>query len=439
VSASAYKDHPIRAVLTRILEMQAAPEFSDPAIADNEAYAFARDKVFAVAYAIQALLSQTPPELTSAHALNQLQTNLQSPLNELTSFLANKNPGHITNAAAQFEQSVMPLLWGLLPQVQSLSPSSLSKLLEAQAASSRETVRQLVAQRDELAAKLLDLTTRADAQVSRFEALTDGAAKERAEAAATVAKLEQTFAQKETDRAAVFEAAISELRKDFKTFENQSESESSTLIAQLEDKRTQAARIVQVVGNIGVTGNYQQIANAESKQANFWRWITVAIFGAGIAVAGATFVKFWGQPFTAENAWSVVIRLLYAIAITAPAWYTARESARHRTNSDRARQTELELASIGPFIELMPEDKKVEIRQQLTPFYFGKGVDPHVVNSPLDATAVKDMAIELARAFKKWRRAKILANDSIEGMLRSIASLGRPHVLLCTPPPVQAE
>lgn len=401
MSASAYKDHPIRAILARILEMQGAPEFSDPAVADNESYAFARDKVFAITHAIQGLLQQTPAELTSAHALNQLQSNLQSPLNELTSFLANKNPAHIGNAAAQFEQNIMPLLWGVLPQVQSLSPSSLSNLLEAQAAASQETVHQLVAQRDELAAKLLDLTTKADTQVSRFETLTEGAAKERAEAAATVAKLEQTFAQKETERTAVFEAAIAEVRKDFKTFENESKSDSSTLIAQLEDQRAQAARIVQVVGNIGVTGNYQQIANAESTQANFWRWVTVAIFGVGIAVAGATFIKFWGQPFTAENAWAVVIRLLYAITITAPAWYTARESARHRTNSDRARQTELELASIGPFIELMPEDKKVEIRQQLTPFYFGKGVDPHIVNSPLDATAVKDMAIEFAKAFKK--------------------------------------
>lgn len=401
MSASAYKDHPIRAVLSRILEMQGAQEFSDPAVSDNESYAFARDKVFAIAHAIQALLQQTPAELTSAHALNQLQTHLQSPLNELTSFLANKNPGHISNAAAQFEQNVMPFLWGFLPQAQSLPQSSLSGLLEAQAASSRDTVRQLVAQRDELSAKLAELTTKADAQVSRFETLTEGAAKERAEAAATVAKLEQTFAQKETDRAAAFEAAITEIRKDFAIFEKQAKSDSSALIAQLEDQRTQAARIVQVVGNIGVTGNYQQIANAESKQANFWRWVTVTIFGAGIAVAAATFIKFWGQPFTAENAWSVVIRLLYAIAITAPAWYTARESARHRTNSDRARQTELELASIGPFIELMPEDKKVEIRQQLTPFYFGKGVDAHVVNSPLDAATVKDMAVELAKAFKK--------------------------------------
>jgi hypothetical protein len=401
VSASAYQDHPIRAALTSILEMQRTKEFSDPAILGNAEHALARDKVFAITRVILDLIVTTPAELTSVAALNQLQANLQAPLSELTSFLSNKNSGHFVNAAGQFEQNIMPLLWGFLPKTQSLSVKSLSALLESQAESSRNAINQLLAQQADLSGKLTELTAKADAQISRFEALTEGAAKERAEAAATVAKLEQSFAEKETVRVTGFEATIGEFSRQFVEFKEKSLGESNRLIQKIEDQRVQATQLVQVVGNIGVTGNYQQIANKESKEANFWRWATVLIFAAGIAVAIATFVKFWGQPFNAENAGSVVIRLLYAIAITAPAWYTARESARHRTNSDRARQTELELASIGPFIELMPEDKKVEIRQQLTAVYFGKGVDAHTANNPLDASAVKDMVIELAKALKK--------------------------------------
>uniref|UniRef100_UPI00197E623B hypothetical protein n=1 Tax=Pseudomonas viridiflava TaxID=33069 RepID=UPI00197E623B len=93
------------------------------------------------------------------------------------------------------------------------------------------------------------------------------------------------------------------------------------------------------------------------------------IFGTGISIAMATFWKFWHDPFTQDSALSVLFRLFYAIIITSPDIYTAKESARHRTNSDRARQTELELASIGPFIELLPEDKKNEIRVGLTGQY----------------------------------------------------------------------
>lgn len=381
--------------------MQSAPEFADPSVADNETMAFARDRVFALAQVIQSLLDQTPASLASTQGLNQLHANLQAPLNELTAFLSNKNPSHISNAAAQIDQSVQPLLWGFAPQTQGISKPVLPEILDAQASSARESVHQLVAQRDDLASRFQALSVKADEYATRLEALTEGAARERAEAAATVAKLEQAFAKSETERATVFETTVEGLRTNFKTFESQSKTDSQALIAELEDQKRNAARIVQVVGNIGVTGNYQQIANAESVQANFWRWVTVAIFGVGITVAGATFVKFWGQPFSVENAWSVAIRLLYAIAITAPAWYMARESARHRTNADRARQTELELASIGPFIELMPDEKKFEIREQLTKSYFGRSVEAHTVSRPFDAFSVKDMAIELVKALKK--------------------------------------
>lgn len=401
MSASAYRDHPIRGLVSRILEMQTAPEFADPSVSDNETYAFARDKIFALTHAIHALLQTTPAELTSNHALNQIHTNLQSAVNELATFQANKNPGHLANAAAQIEQNALPFLWGFVPQAQQISPDSLASLLEAQASTSRETVRQLVRQRDELATKLTDLIAKTDAQEGRLEALSEGAARERAEAATTVAKLEQAFTENETERTAAFDTALGELRKNFTAFENKVREDTATLIGAIEQQRIQAARIVQVVGNIGVTGNYQQIANTEAKQANFWRWATIVIFGGGITVAAATFIKFWGQPFSQETALSVVIRLLYAIAITAPAWYTARESARHRTNSDRARQTELELASIGPFIELMPEEKKVQIREQLTPHYFGRSVEAHTANNPLDATAVKELAAEVAKVLKK--------------------------------------
>lgn len=401
MSASAYRDHPVRGLISRILEMQPAPEFTDPSIFDNEANSFARDKIFALTHAIEALLQATPAELTSSHALSQLNTHLQSVVNELASFQANKNPGHIANAAVQIEQNALPFLWGFAPQVQQLAPGSLAKLLEAQASAARESVNQLSVQRDELSARLSDLAAKADAQAIRLEALTEGSAKERAEAAATVAKLEQAFAQKETERAAAFDATVTELRKDFSTFDTNTRQQAVLLLDALEERRVEAARIVQVVGNIGVTGNYQQIANSEGKQANFWRWATILFFAGGVIVAAATFIKFWGQPFSPETAWSVAIRLLYAIAITAPAWYTARESARHRTSSDRARQTELELASIGPFIELLPEEKKFQIRADLTSIYFGKSVDVHTANTPFDAAAVKDMAIELVKAFKK--------------------------------------
>ena len=398
---SAYKDHPVRALVSQLLDFQSRPEFAEPAVADNEQIAFARDKAFAIARLLQGLLEQTPATMASTTALNSIQANLQAPYNELNAYVSNKNVAHITNAASQCEQNVLPLLWGLPQQVAELGEPTLAALVQNQAELSASTTRQLVEQRDALTATQKELLTQVDTLGARLESMKEGATKERAEAAAAVANLQKAFAEKEIERAAAFELASSGFRQDFDKTKADFSDEASASLRDLADQQSKASRIVQVVGNIGVTGNYQQIANAEGTQANFWRWVTVAIFGTGISVAAATFIKFWDQPFSTENLWSVAIRLLYAIAITAPAWYTARESARHRTNADRARQTELELASIGPFIELMPEEKKVAIREALTSSYFGKPVDAHQIQTPLDVANIKDLVVEIAKALKR--------------------------------------
>ena len=49
----------------------------------------------------------------------------------------------------------------------------------------------------------------------------------------------------------------------------------------------------------------------------------------------------------------------------------------------------------------MPEEKKVEIREALTKSYFGRSVDTHDVQSPMDISNMKDFVLELIKAVKK--------------------------------------
>src|SRR3546814_15128885 len=72
--------------------------------------------------------------------------------------------------------------------------------------------------------------------------------------------------------------------------------------------RSDAARIVQVVGDIGVTGNYQTIANKEARQANLWRRVTVGLFACGLAMAGFTFYKFYHEPVSSSNTLAIAVR-----------------------------------------------------------------------------------------------------------------------------------
>lgn len=401
MSPSDYESHPLRSLLARLSELANLPEFTDPDLLSTEVNASALGSIFAIVASVRLMFDKSPALLVSEYGLAQLQTIFQSIFNELTAYQSNKNPGHIQNAKSKIEQSVMPNLWALGPTPQAGANAQHIDFVNQSTKAARDAVKQLVNQRDALKASQSALTQQVQESQTRLESLAETVAKQKAEAASAVADVNRMYAEKEVERISSFSTTLQELRAAFATFQADSERIQSEKLESLNKSKEEAARIVQVVGNTGITGNYQKIAVTEGKQANFWRWVTVAFFIVGVGIAVVTFWKFLHEPFSPETAWSALIRLVYAVAITAPAWYSAKESARHRTNADRARQTELELASLGPFIELMPEEKKNEIREELTKRYFGNQAQEHTAEPPINIQKLADIAAKLMKAAKR--------------------------------------
>lgn len=395
-----YKDHPAREVLSRIKSINSSPEMASPELASDEISSFARDKIFAIASLLGSLIEKTPAVLVSSQGLDQLHSNLQGPLSELTQYLSDKNFGHIQNAASQMEQNVLPMFWVFGGNAIPNGKSEIAELIEELQRSARDSISKIVEERDNLLSNIEDLKLSVDRQKEKIESLIEASSRDRSEAAAAVSNLERQFSEKEIERNAKFDAMMIDVSAQFSDRQNVAIKKANSFLEKIMILRDDAAKIVQVVGNIGVTGNYKLIAKSEAQQANFWRWATVAFFACGVGIAVATFVKFYASTIDGTNVWTVAIRLLYAIAITAPAFYTARESARHRSNSDRARQTELELASLGPFIELMPEEKKIEIREKLSQMYFGREVEQHKAGNLVDIEKFKEALVEIAKAVK---------------------------------------
>lgn len=400
---SEYNHHPVRLITSQILSTLAHPVFAEPVIADSVDASYARDKIFSVVTRLVDELERTPGQLASAHGLAQLQGPLQQVLNELVAVTQGGGMPNLMQASIIVDQQIQQLFWAMTPDSPFPEKSPLPQLLTQHTQAVETTIRRLAEQRDEISQRLLTVSQSAADLQTQLNALQEGAAKERAETAATVARLELAYAEKDNERTQSSMNALNSMRTEFNTLLDNSSGGAKTIIEELTKKREEAAQIVQVVGNIGTTGNYQRIAQAEADQANIWRRITVGIFVTGIALAVSTFVKFWAAETTVDTAISIAVRLLYAIAITSPAWYTAKESARHRTNADRAKQTELELASIGPFIELLPNDKKDGIREELTKKYFGRDVSEHTVKTPLELGDMKDVILAAIGALGKGK------------------------------------
>lgn len=146
------------------------------------------------------------------------------------------------------------------------------------------------------------------------------------------------------------------------------ESQTNDMITYINDKLKQATDIVKIIGGITLTGNYKNIAHSEGAKADLFQRIALFLFIAMVLVVALTVMLSNSNEFN----WKLAIfRTSVAIMLAVPATYAAKESAKHRAYEQRNRTLELELATIDPYIESMPSQNKIEIKQKLTDRFFG--------------------------------------------------------------------
>ena len=145
----------------------------------------------------------------------------------------------------------------------------------------------------------------------------------------------------------------------------------SEYIESLEEKKNKASEILQIIGNIGVTGDFQNNAINEKKNADYLR--VFALIFMVLAVGGAITIIFLAQ--AKDFDWQyLLLKLLTTTTLTIPATYAAKESSKHRQMERRYRKMQLELATIDPFIDDLPNDKQIELKTELTSKIFGGNI-----------------------------------------------------------------
>lgn len=167
----------------------------------------------------------------------------------------------------------------------------------------------------------------------------------------------------------LFETYFNEHRAALENIGQSSNQKANEIILNLQEKEKEASKIVNIVGNIGVTGNYQNIANEHKKSADLFRAVALVFMVVMSGLLIFSILELSGEQF---DPYKSLLRILAAAVLTYPAVYASRESTRHRNLETQNRNLELELAAIGPFIELLPEDQKQEIKADLVKKYFGR-------------------------------------------------------------------
>jgi hypothetical protein len=249
----------------------------------------------------------------------------------------------------------------------------------------------------ELRKELAAVRKRVDAEQTRVGAVAD-------EGRASFAKSLSDFAAKSEqdlkERGKVFAVFTDESERSLEHLKNDAHSKTNALVQKMEERAAQAKRLVGLVGDTAVTGNYQTTATKEASEANLWRWITLGVFVAAGAVGVWALIDLANKTVSWEFA---LVRIAFGLLVGTVAFYTGNESARHRTNSDRAKRIELELASLGPFLEELPQEKREEVRQNLSEKYFANETSAHSAEGVVSSKDVMAIAEKSIDALKKFR------------------------------------
>jgi hypothetical protein len=393
MSETLYKNHAIHTTVTQVLGMQSDDELFKVPSPLNDEQRWQLERAFEIAKIVQGYLDQTPSTLVSMPYLANLQSGMSAVLSGLSSFRSEKNPTYLATLSQRIDE-LIPHLSAFAMKGKTPSNGKIGEIVDGLRTQSHDAVKALTKEKETLEQKIASLVADITTQEAKVSELALAVEAHKKEIVAVKAEVQGEYATTETALRAEFATAILKMKGEYEEFSKKTKTAAEAHLTELNSKEEQAKKILELIGSDAIAGNYRNTAVKESEAADRWRIGTIAFFGIGVLVALTAFGMHFFHPATLDNFWAFAMRFVTAIAIATPAFYTARESARHRTNADRARQRDIELASLNPFIELLSQEQKDEIRMKLVERYFGSDIEPHEIKQPLN---VKEI-IELVKA-----------------------------------------
>lgn len=382
--------------LNRILEIFFG-QLEKPALTQNlkllnpeQRASISRGRLFAQQLKSQ-ILNSTDSDVTIS-SLGSIQAGLQNAINELGTFIGNANPGHVDNYSSHLDGAIAQAGSAFFVR-RVKGDRRYGEAIESVEVAATNAITSIEDQQSNFTSRLDEVNSKLDVKLAASDILTEKSNLKLDQIDQAVDGLEQRFTSLSSSQQREISEVLDDQREQFKAHLLNSTENANAEILKLVALENKAKSIVQIIGNIGVTGNYQNRAETERTQANLWRTITLGLFTIGIILVIVNLIlNFKGQ----IDINLLLVRFAIAVSIALPAIYTARESARHRSNSDRAKQTELELASLGPYLETVPSDLRDQVLVELSKLYFGREMADHKVDSPVDVQKMIDTLAKVA-------------------------------------------
>jgi hypothetical protein len=403
-----FKQHPLHNVLKAILDA-IAPALAEPASWTSDAIHRIQRLQRGVGKA-QQLLGAADAALVGAQTLEEAKNGANALLQQFNQFKGNKNVAHLTSANDNLDNGVLPPLMRM-PRLE--TPADVSdvfksvdvereraqsalKSMEEYGLSVRKTIDDLLANeagiRDGIRKqeeRLSSLVQQSDKAVAQFNERSATAERDRdTKFAGQLEAVRKSAADQLTESQAIFGSQQVELK-----------ASATAVLKEMESFKSQAAALLQVIGEIGVASPYDKTAR-EDRSAAVWLRVLAGLFFAGMVT---TVVLTAVHLVTNGLAMGYMIfRFMTALIFAIPGYYFAREASKFQSEADRNRRLQLELASVGPFIEALDAQKKAVLREELARKYFsGVPVATDQGAKALDMDRILDIIKEALKSVRR--------------------------------------
>jgi hypothetical protein len=178
---------------------------------------------------------------------------------------------------------------------------------------------------------------------------------------------------------------------------------AAALMQVLEANSKKSGDIVETISGEANRRAFHVEAVAQRKQADRWRWTSIVLSTCAVALLVAL---SWANPATLRVA-DTLQHVALSIIVLGVGGYAASQSAQHRRREESARRLELDIETLDPLTNGLPQEDRLKIRSQVVERIFTR----QETNSaaPADTSPTPDDLSLLARVFDLSLLARFFA------------------------------
>ncbi|VEL96888.1 hypothetical protein ALT761_01881 [Alteromonas sp. 76-1] len=378
------------------------------------------DRIKQAASYVESCLNNVIPALVNHSHLNKANSHISSIASELNSYISNSNVGHLNNTSAHIDNLMTQI--NALPIVKpAISEQSFTRSLVEFKSLAEKSFSEMKKEKDELVKSVEKMTETSISQQEKLDNLSKEIERFDQGISESLNNFNERFEEVENKYTSQLDSRLSEFNEQYDDYSEAFDSkikesidanqenissvisehkaqyeqqlksqkeEANSVLEELEEKRAEASNLLQIIGNIGITGNYQNIANNEKSAADNWRRIALGLMVCMVLIIGITIFISASNGFDWKLAF---FRVGAAFVLAIPAAYAAKESAKHRALENHNRRAELELASLDPYLEKLPEETRHKVKEELTKQFFGLNTPQQKGEEPVSNKAIFEL------------------------------------------------